>query len=369
MRKRIILVSPLAPPPGGIATWTLNLLTYFKLKGNLNSSLQLIHISNARRFGSITERRLFFRVSSGILNATYFLFRLLVNLRIRKNQLIHLTSSGSFSLLKDLIVAFIFKLCGGEVLLHIRFGRVPKMYAEKKIDYMVFKILAYLSDKIIAIDKPTFSLLNDKLGEKVIFLPNPVSDFFLDNASRLEVSSKFVSNISILFVGHVIKEKGIYDLIEAIGNTPNINLRVAGYASDFEKEKVINYAIKYSRLNLTFLGNLGTNELIQELNSCTLFCLPSHTEGFPNAVLEAMACGVPIVVSDVGEIPVMVNNNGKMAAWLFRANDVASLKQALDSAISNNEERINRGNLARDKVLNNYTSNKIFSELQKIWLS
>lgn len=79
MRKRIILVSPLAPPPGGIATWTLNLLTYFKLKGNLNSSLQLIDISNARRFGSITERRLFFRLTSGVFNHPKSGFSILIH--------------------------------------------------------------------------------------------------------------------------------------------------------------------------------------------------------------------------------------------------------------------------------------------------
>lgn len=369
MKKRVILVSPLPPPAGGIATWTLNLFKYFEFSGKLDSKLELVHLSNARYFGSITERRLFFRLFFGVINFIIFFLKLITNLRIGRNQVVHLTTSGSFSMLKDIFVAFIFKLCSSEVLLHIRFGRVPELYNIKNIEFVFFKILICFADKIITIDQPTLNVLRESWQGKVVYLPNPVSDFFLINANREEQNTKSQLDPTILFVGHVIKEKGVYDLIEAVREIPNIHLRIAGFATDFEKEKLNRLASSFSGLKFSILGNLGQNELLKELNTCTLFCLPSHTEGFPNAVLEAMACGVPMVVSDVGEVPFMIQNGSQNLAWLFKAKDVKSLNEAILSALSNPNERIKRGGNAKSKVLSNYTSEKIFNDLQAIWLS
>lgn len=366
MIKRIILVSPLAPPAGGIATWTSNLLKYFETPGNLYKQINFIHVPNTRRFGVITERRLFFRLTAGVFNFFYIFNNFLKKISIGKNQLLHITSSGSFSLIKDIIFALIFKLCCGEVLLHIRFGRVPNLYVIRNLEYLFFKILISFSDKIIAIDQNTYTLLRQQLNKKVYYLPNPVSSYFLDNANREEENIKLNLGYVILFVGHVVKEKGVYDLIEAIKDIPNISLKIAGLAKQSEINKITKMCS--DSLKVTFLGNLNEEDLLNELNKCTLFCLPSHSEGFPNAVLEAMACGVPIIVSDVGEIPFMVKNSERDTAWVVKAKDIVALKKAIIFAITNYDERIKRGKESRNKIINYYTPTIVFKDLQNIWL-
>jgi len=62
------------------------------------------------------------------------------------------------------------------------------------------------------------------------------------------------------------------------------------------------------------------------MNACNLLCLPSHNEGCPNVVLEAMACGTPIVATRVGEIPNLLHGDQGI---LVRPEEIDSLSDGL----------------------------------------
>jgi glycosyltransferase involved in cell wall biosynthesis len=66
------------------------------------------------------------------------------------------------------------------------------------------------------------------------------------------------------------------------------------------------------------------------MQAASLLCLPSHNEGVPNVVLEAMACGLPVVASRVGGIPEILPGH---AGRLVPPHDRAALAQALDEAL------------------------------------
>ena len=74
--------------------------------------------------------------------------------------------------------------------------------------------------------------------------------------------------------------------------------------------------------NVLFLGRKPHREIPLWMNAADAFCLPSLREGHPNAVIEALACGIPVVASDVGGIPEIINRrNGRIA----KAGDPVSL--------------------------------------------
>jgi len=365
---RIVLIAPLPPPIGGIATWTKNLLEYFEIEGRLDQKFELVHVSNARKFGSITERRKFARILAGVLNGTLFLFRFLKNIRLNRHQLLHITSSGSMALFRDILVASLFSFFGGRVLVHLRFGRVPTLMTEKNIEGIMLRILLRLANSVVCIDKLTLETLKQHYGKKVFYLPNPVSELFLNESQIVRNYADKSKAMTVLFVGHVIKAKGIFDLVHVVGQLDNIHLRIIGPYQKKELVELQTIAEVYPKLKYSVIGNLSPSEVFFELQKCTLFCLPSYTEGFPNAVLEAMAATTPMVLSTVGEIPEMVDVDGKPAAWLFPPGDKIQLKNALFNALRDSLEREKRAKLAKQKLMNSYTNKKIFGELQRIWL-
>ncbi len=365
--SRVVLVSPVPPPTGGIATWTLNLLAYWNELGSTENNFQLVHVSNARRFGTITERRKFFRVLAGIGNAFLFFYRFFRVTRFGKNQLLHITSSGSMGMLRDLILIVIFKVLGGQVITHIRFGRVPELLRRNNWEGILLRKVLIWSTEVISIDEPTFLELTAWKRCKVHYLPNAVSNLFLTQIDQVDKGDSNTTIPVILFVGHVTKAKGIFDLVEVCAELGTLKLKIAGIAKPADLAELNRLRTIYNSLEIEILGNINSEALIKELKECTIFCLPSYTEGFPNAVLEAMATGVAIVASRVGQIPKMVEVNEESAAWLFDAGNKPQLKKMLEEALNAPNERQKRGILCRQKVLSHYTADVVFGQLIDIW--
>lgn len=72
------------------------------------------------------------------------------------------------------------------------------------------------------------------------------------------------------------------------------------------------------------------NEVARFMNSANLLCLTSHNEGFPNVILEAMACGLKVVSTDVGGIAELVNHPGR--GLLVKTGDLAAYVDAMEKA-------------------------------------
>ena len=97
---------------------------------------------------------------------------------------------------------------------------------------------------------------------------------------------------SIVFVGSLIKRKGIYEFIALSRLYPNIQFKIIGEGS--EQQSLQNK----SPVNVTFFGRLNHKEIDAIFSSSDLLFLPSKSEGFPKVILEAASAGVPSVVYD-----------------------------------------------------------------------
>ena len=132
----------------------------------------------------------------------------------------------------------------------------------------------------------------------------------------------------ILFVGNLLVTKGLNELWGAFqalaGSRPRLEVAILG-----EGAWKIPGASQNNRFRL--LGRASAEQVALWMAAATVFCLPSYSEGCPNVVVEALACGRPVVGTNVGGIPDLVRSgfNGVLA----EPRSVASLMEALSIAL------------------------------------
>ena len=152
--------------------------------------------------------------------------------------------------------------------------------------------------------------------------------------------------VRLLFLGWVDREKGVFELIEALrqlaeSNRFELDMVGEGNAGDAARNLVAKIGLG-SRVR--FSGWLKGPELERALTEADVLVLPSWSEGLPNSMIEAMAARLAIVVSAVGNIPDVVTDGCE--AVLVPPRDVAALKTGLKRVIDDPNFRRRLGDAA-----------------------
>lgn len=138
----------------------------------------------------------------------------------------------------------------------------------------------------------------------------------------------------ILFVGRLVAVKGLPELLVAFADLTlkRPNLRLVCLGEGPQLADLLGLATKLKIGNrVEFTGALPPMAVARWFAACDTVCLPSHSEGLPNALVEALACGRPIVASDVGGIPELIDSR---CGILVPPKNAARLARALDQALS-----------------------------------
>ena len=138
----------------------------------------------------------------------------------------------------------------------------------------------------------------------------------------------------VVFVGWIAPTKGLRELVDAVMRLrvshPHLQLFCIGEgALQAELEARAIDAGLADRIR--FLGRRGSLEVASWLAAANVFCLPSYAEGCPNSVIEALACGRPVVATNVGGIPELVDSESGI---LVAPRDSEALAEALSAALS-----------------------------------
>ncbi len=174
---------------------------------------------------------------------------------------------------------------------------------------------------------------------------------------------------SILFAGAIVARKGYEDLIRAFARVvkthPEWDLVIAG-DGELTKAKTIVEELDIKN-NVKFLGWIRGEDKDRAFKEASIFCLPSYAEGFPMAVLDAWAYGLPVVVTPIGGLPDIVIN--KKNALLFPTGDIEALSDKLEQIISNKELRDNVSNGGFELSKTVFDKHIIATQLGNIYLS
>ena len=348
------MVSPVPPPFGGISRWTLLMHQYV----NCQQEVRFIQVNTANRWRKIDDLAIWKRLLFGMFQLFFNYIKYLSAL-LKNPDVIHLTTSGGIGSIRDLVICATARIFHFPVVYHIRFGRIPEISSKKTVEWHILTIALRLANQVITIDKSTADAISIHLPRiSVNNIPNPI-DF-----SNLPVSGKKeIEQNCVLFVGWIIPTKGIEELVQAwsaLSPQKWVMLLVGPGDHAYRQELMI----RYNTHDLEFLDELTHDDAMQLIAKCDIFVLPSHTEGFPNAVLEAMALSKPVIASSVGAIPEMLSED---CGVLVEPKNVEELKNALSMLIHDKPLRIKLGENARNKAKQKYSMDVVFAKYVDVW--
>lgn len=282
---------------------------------------------------------------------------------VDKPELVHIHSSFGPSFYRKMPYIYMAKWSGVPVINHIHGSEFDKLYtnAGKKKKMLVEKVWGKC-DKFIVLSeawKEKFSCIIPKEKMTVV-----------ENYSRLQPETdRSKCNNQILFLGAINPMKGCLDMVDVIYNLnklcPQIKMIIAG---DGEIDAVKVKAKEKGVLeNLIFPGWVRNEEKDELLKNSDIFFLPSYTEGMPMSILDAMGYGLPIVSTNVGGIPRLVQEgvNGK----LYTPGDVAGMAKGLWEFLNDTEQRVEYGKKSRAIVEERYSLEKHLEKIELIYES
>lgn len=163
----------------------------------------------------------------------------------------------------------------------------------------------------------------------------------------------------ILYIGRFhIKNKGLDTLISAMKGL-DAKLMLVGRGRDENRLKEMTRKLKLN--NIGFLGFINEDKKIRVLEGARLFVLPSRYEGQGIVVLEAAACGKPVIVSDIPELRYAVDAGFGLA---FKTGDAIDLAEKMKLLLEDESLREELGKRAREYA-KNYTWDKIAEEYER----
>jgi len=201
---------------------------------------------------------------------------------------------------------------------------------------------------------------------KIRILPNGL------DVEKFSPNEKPKAENLLVFIGRIAPQKGLLTLLRSLKILkPRTKLLIIGplakhyiwyFNRVMETIKNINDCTHHE---VRYLGVLDSNEVIQCYRNATIFVCPSIDEPFGIVNIEALACETPVVASNSGGIPEVIQHG--INGWLVPPNSPQRLADALQYLLENECLRQKMGSLGRKYVVDNFSSDVIARKLCKIY--
>lgn len=219
------------------------------------------------------------------------------------------------------------------------------------------KIIAAKADSIMLQNREQEAFFPDSYRNRICIVPNPVAEKF-----RICKKEHYAERITRLTaVGRLHVQKNIPLLLSAVKavarENPHIRLEV--YGEGDLKQELEDLILQQDLAHVCRLMG-RTFDVEGILKETDLFVMSSDYEGMPNALIEALAMGVPCISSDCRTGPRSLIRDGQ-TGLLFETGSLDSLKEKLTWALRHPEEMNRMGKAAREDVLDTYKIEKTMS--------
>lgn len=352
---RVLLLSPLPPPTGGIARWTQIVIE----RTVRSEEISLSVLDTRLKFRAPQDLRLSRRLLAGVMHAGSVLWRLLFRILLRRPDVMHVNVAGSLGIVRDALIGEIAWLTRIPLIVHFRFGRIPNLLEEGGWEGRCARRLVHRSARVIAIDALTETALKTIAPSKILRIPNCV-----------ELRDRWSEDIpkrqgQYVFVGWITKEKGIEDLLAAwsLAALEGETLLLIGKADEAYLETLDKVGLLRTP-GVRLLGELDHEAAMSLVQESTALFLPSYTEGFPNVVVEAMSVATHVVATPVGAIPEMLEGG---AGTLVAVGDVRGLASVFCQLSADPLLAHSTGLVAQQRAASEFAAEVVIPRYWRLW--
>jgi glycosyltransferase involved in cell wall biosynthesis len=197
---------------------------------------------------------------------------------------------------------------------------------------------------------------------ELVHLGNGVGDEWFEVRPRPRVAGP----LHALYVGRLVREKGVLELLEASRLVPEVRLTLVGDSLPSDRDSVVDEVEKAAATSggrIRKLGMLPTAAVREQMADVDLLVLPSWREGVPRSVIEGMASGLPVIATDIRGCRELVSpgHNG----WIVPARDAAALANALEEAAALPAERLAAlGAAGRQRAWERHRESLVFERIE-----
>ena len=266
----------------------------------------------------------------------------------------------------DLWAGFVTKAMSGAKLI---WSRRDMGILRARKHQIAYRIMSGMPDKVFAVSDQVrqHSIAVDRIdASRVQTIYNGLD---LADWKRSSEPTKRQGEFVVATVGNIRRVKGHDVLIRAaaaiVTQFPHVSFSIAGDVLEpkyFEELQILIRELNLSD-RVHFAG--GITNLREYLSTADIFVLPSRSEGFSNAIIEAMAASLPVVATDVGGNAEAVENG--VSGFIVPSEDVASLSEAIIRLLSDPGKAKEMGAVGRELALERFTIDAMMQRITNVY--
>lgn len=272
-----------------------------------------------------------------------------LTLQLRRHpDVVHIHFASGASNIRKIILARVALARGASVIMHAHGGSYQKHWASMSPAARSITLNTLQSVQRLVVLGEGWKTFFESIGvprHRIVVLPNPVV------LPEIVPSRQLGGKVRFVYFGLITPRKGVFELMEAVATlSPECRARVEFVlAGNGEVSQLREHATKLGVQDVVEIREwVDPAERDRLLAAANAFVLPSHTEGLPMSLLEAMAWGLPPICTPVGSIPEYVVNGAN--GLLIAPGDVSQLAAAIEQLVLQEEDRVHMGRLARATV-------------------
>ena len=333
--SKVVLLAPTPPPIGGIASWTVRMMNA-TLPNDWQVEVVDEKIIGKREFFGNRKRH---DIKAEIKRCHGIWSGLRKALKDKEAKVVHACiAANTLPVLREYISACITKIRGRKFIIHFR-CTIPNI-VRGRLNVIALKLLCNKADCVMLLNRQSEEYIKGITRTKTVVIPN-----FVD-AEEVVASHETRDSIKrVLYVGGVIESKGCLDIIEVAKNFPEIEFKLIGNPA----ETCVKAADKVS--NVILAGTMPHSDIIEEMKQADVFMFLTYFpgEGFSNSLAEAMAAGLPCIVSDWAANTDMIGKDGGQVVPI--KNPEAVIKAMLKLEDKEKRSKCSEANIKKVKII------------------